>query len=221
MFFQHEKTLRVEYLAQRLAAQQLFRVAGSRFHSFIWRIGEDDAEFFARRQAAPQKIEYILLTHARLELHLGQIFLDRGNRSLIFIYEKGGDGTAAERLDAKCTASGKEIENACANDHISQARENRGFHAIHCWSYSCFWHRQPNAADATGDHPHGEPAGVAAPSVPFAAASASGGFFFFDRSLLPPQKLFTKSLKSRPTTFSRRFDFGRSIVPLTRKSIAK
>ena len=41
------------------------------------------------------------------------------------------------------------------------------------------------------------------------------------RSLLPPQKLFTKSLKSRPTTFSRRFDFGRSIVPLTRKSIAK
>ncbi len=77
MFFQNQKSFELDYLVQRLAAQQFFGVTGSWFHPFVGRIGEDDAEFFGWREAA-QEIEYVLLAHVSLELRLGEIFFDGG-----------------------------------------------------------------------------------------------------------------------------------------------
>src|SRR5216684_170773 len=59
MFFQNKKSFELDYLVQRLAAQQFFGVTGSWFHPFVGRIGEDDAEFFGWREAA-QEIEFVL-----------------------------------------------------------------------------------------------------------------------------------------------------------------
>src|SRR5207248_10170048 len=97
-------------------------------------------------------------------------------------------------------------------------------------SNAAFRRGQSNAAGATGDHSHGELAGLGAAAdalVPGVAAGVDSStfvcapFFFFGLSLFPPKKLFTRSFRSRPTTFSSKFVLGRSTVPLTSKSTAE
>src|SRR5262249_59670376 len=117
--------------------------------------------------------------------------------------------------------------NGRANHDVAETGEDCRFHAIHCWAHAILRRHEMNATGTTGDHPHGDLVGLGAagdPVTPGLAGSVDSlvsfcaPFFFFGLSAFPPpQKLFTKSFKSRPTTFSSRLVLGRSSVPLTSK----
>src|SRR5213075_2098252 len=216
-------------LWKRFAGQQLFCKTLTGFCLIVRRIGKNDLKFLCGCGRIRQKTKDVLLANPSSELRFGQIFFDGRDRLSIFFDKKSRVGATTERLDAKRPRSSKKVQNARADDHFAEAGENRRFHAIHRWANAALRRGELNAAGATGDHSHGELAGLGAagdalvPGVGDGVDSTFVGapFFFFGLSLFPPKKLFTRSFRSRPTTFSSKFVFGRSTVPLTSKSTAQ
>src|ERR1700730_627324 len=177
-----------------------------------------------------QKIKSLMPSQSPLKMRLGEVLLNRRNRLSIFIDKERSRSAPAQRFNPKRAAARKKVENAGADDPVAQTGEDRGLDAVHCRPHSALRRLKPNAAGTAGDYSHGEATGVAAAGwvgsgvvagdgeTPGSLGTVSRDFFFFGRSPFPPQKLFTKSFRSRPTTFSSRFVFGRSTVPPTSKS---
>ena len=215
---------------KRFAAKQLFSKTLAGFRFIVRRIGKHNLEFLRGCGHVFQEPENVLLANPASQLRFAEVFFNRRDRLSIFFDKKSRVGAATKRLDTERTRSGKEIEDPRANHYLAEARENRCFHAVHRWAHTVLRRNEPNAAGATGDHPHGELAGLGAAGDALASGVVGGAdssvfvcapFFFFGLSLFPPQKLFTRSFRSRPTTFSSKFVLGRSSVPLTSKSTAE
>src|SRR6266567_3630199 len=200
------------------------------FRFLVGGVGENDSECVGQR-GTPQEFKNFLRTNTALQIRLRQIFLDSRNRLSIFLDKKNRRCAAAERFDAEGTASSEKIKNFLTGDFVRQTGEDGSLDAIHRRAHAAFRHVELDSTGGTRDDSHGgegvavtagDSESVAAAGVGVGVASsgclavASAGFLFLERSdFLPPKKPLTKSLRSRPTILSIKFDFGRSSVPAT------
>src|SRR5262249_14780943 len=231
VLFQNKNSVTLKQPRQSLVMQKFVRKSFARFRFLVGRVGKDDLELVPGRGRILKKAKSLLLPDPPGQSRFGEIFFNRRDRLSIFFNEKSEGSTAAERFDPKGAGAGKEVENARADHDLAETGEHRRFHAIHCWAHAILRRNEMNAAGTTGDHSHGERDGLGAGGDAVTPGLAGGvdssvsfgaPFFFFDLSAFPPpQKLFTKSFRSRPTTFSSRFVLGRSSVPVSSKSTAE
>src|SRR5450755_3650284 len=127
---QNENAVRFEQVGELLIFQERTRELSAALRLFIGRISQDDVEALVRRRRF-QKGKYFLPPHTTAQLRANEVLLDGENGGAIFIDEKSGGRTAAERFDAEGAGAGKEIEHTRIHHPIAKAGKNRSLYAVH------------------------------------------------------------------------------------------
>jgi hypothetical protein len=117
------------------------------------RIGEYEIErSFCRPRDESRDV---LLPHGSAQLRTPEIFADGVPGLAVDVHKRARGGTAAQRFDAECTASGKKICHARSIDRISEAGKHGAAHPVHHGACDAVGAFETDASGAAGNYAHG------------------------------------------------------------------